>query len=293
MASPFAPAAPLAVRRPISVGAALASVRPYLQLRPILVVSDFDGTLSQIVLDPWSAMILPLARRALRVLAAQPDVAVVILSGRTAADVAARVRVGGVRYRGNHGLERGELRRGQRPESLDVAFHPVVAAFGDASEELARRVPELVPEPWLIVERKRPAVAFHYRTAPDVEAAAEQVLRAVDAVDPDRRFVRFPGRRVLELRPPGAIMKGEAMSELLQELRPALTLILGDDTSDALAFEVLRQARRLGRTEGFALAVHARPEAPPDVAAAADLVLASPRDAARFLSGLARLLEKR
>ena len=279
------------VAEPVSAAAALELVRPHLHLRPVLVVSDFDGTLSRIVLDPWSATILPLARRALRALAARPGVSVAILSGRTAADVATRVRVGGVRYRGNHGLERADLRRRQRAESLAVSFHPVVATYSEASERLAAGVQERIVEPWLVVERKPPTVAFHYRTAPDVDAAAAQVLAAVDALDPEGRFVRFPGRRVLELRPPGAIAKGEAMAELIAETAPALTFMLGDDRSDALAFAVLRAARDAGQTHGFALAVQARAEAPPEVAAAADVVLGSPRDAARFLAGLARLLQ--
>ena len=46
-------------------------IRPDLDLRPMLVVSDFDGTLSRIVVDPWSASIVPLARRALPAAAIQ------------------------------------------------------------------------------------------------------------------------------------------------------------------------------------------------------------------------------
>ena len=204
--------------------------------------------------------------------------------------MAARVRVGGVRYLGNHGLERGDLPRRQRAESLVVSTHPAVAGFAAASEELAARVPDLVPEPWLVVERKPPAVAFHYRTAPDPGAAAQAVADAVDRLDPDRAFIRFPGRRVLELRPPGAIAKGEAMAQLLEEVRPALAFVLGDDRSDALAFDALREARAARGIHGFSLAVQARAEAPREVAEAADLLLASPADAARFLSGLARAL---
>src|SRR6478672_11111836 len=92
---------------PVSVRVAADLAAAHLGRRPLLVVSDFDGTLSRIVDDPWGAQILPLGRRALRALAALPGVHVAVLSGRTAADVAARVRVGGVTYLGNHGMERG------------------------------------------------------------------------------------------------------------------------------------------------------------------------------------------
>ncbi len=256
------------------------------------MVSDFDGTLSPIVTDPWGAEILGLARTAIRALAGTPGVEVAMLSGRTAADVASRVRVGGVRYLGNHGLERGRLLRRQRPGTIEVAIHPAFGRFGPLAEMLATSMPRAVSEDWLVVERKGPAIAFHYRTAPDVHRAADLVRRAVDVLDPDGTFVRFPGRRVLELRPPGATAKGEALRQLIDEIRPAAALILGDDVSDALAFAVLRAAREAGELEGLAVAVQAHAEAPPEVAAAADVVFASPRDAAAFLAALSRTVSR-
>ena len=280
---------PAAVR-PVDAAAALQLAAPHLDRRPVLIVSDFDGTLSLIVEDPWAARILASARRALRHLAGRPGVRVAILSGRTALDVAGRARVGGITYLGNHGLEQARLGRRQRVATLRVTAEALARDFTAEAERLASGVPKLVPEPWLIVERKPPAVAFHFRTAPDIASAASRVAAAVDALDPSQAFVRYPGRRVLELRPPGATAKGQAMRRLLDETRPAATFVLGDDRSDAEAFKVLAAARSAGETSGLALAVQAHAEAPPDVTAAADVLLASPREAALFLAGLARRL---
>jgi trehalose 6-phosphate phosphatase len=277
---------PIAVREAVDLAAA------HLDRRPLLVVSDFDGTLSKIVNDPWGASILPLGRRALRALARLNGVRVVVLSGRTAADVAARVRVGGVEYIGNHGMERGFVPRRGRAERLRAAVDPGDASHEQihAAERIADELPLLVPEPWLIVERKPPSVAFHWRQAPDVESARAQVLAAVDQLDPGGVLERFPGRRVLELRPPGAVAKGEALEQLVEEWRPASVFLLGDDVSDALAFSALRRFRAAGVTDGIAVAVQARTEVPAQVLAAADIVLRSPIDATRFLSAIARRL---
>ena len=275
---------------PIAVRAAVEAAATHLERRPLLIVSDFDGTLSRIVDDPWGAQILPLGRRALRTLAGLPDVHVAMLSGRTAADVAARVRVGGVSYLGNHGMERGYVPRRGRPDrlrpSVDEASHEAV----HAAERLADQLPEMVREPWLVVERKPPAVAFHYRTAPDIAAAGKQVRAAVEALDPEGVLERFPGRRVLELRPFGAVAKGEALAALIDEFTPKSVFLLGDDISDAMAFRTLRELRAKGATDGVAVAIQARAEVPAEVLAAADLVLGSPADATRFLSALARKL---
>jgi len=271
-----------------SVKEAMAHLSGQLNRRPLLVCTDFDGTLSTIVMDPWAAAILPLGRMALRRLAGTPGVTVVVLSGRTAWDVAARVRVGNVTYLGNHGMERGYLVRGGRPEKLNVAVVGASEAETVLAARLADEVAQRINQPWLIVERKPPTVAFHYRQAPDVAVAGAAVRRAVDELDPEGVLERFPGRRILELRPPGAIAKGDAFKALLGELKPASVVMLGDDVSDAQAFAVLRAEREAGRSDGLAVAIQARAEVPPEVAATADIVLGSPGDAARFLSALSR-----
>jgi trehalose-phosphatase len=274
--------------QPLQVSQALEQSRQLLTKRPLLVISDFDGTLSHIVKDPWGASILPAGRRALRRLAGRDGIHVVVLSGRTAADVAARVRVGNVTYLGNHGMERGFLPRGGRAESLRVTADDHSHDAAHLADELADRLPGLVANDWLVVERKPPAVAFHFRRAPDTEAAGRRVLAAADELDPDRVLERFPGRRVLELRPYGAVAKGDALRALIAELDPRAVLALGDDVSDALAFAELRRARETGRVDGLAVAILARAEVPAEVAQTADLVLPSPIHAARYLGAIAR-----
>ena len=264
--------------------------RVALDRRPCLVVSDFDGTIARIGLDPWAARPEPLAQRALRRLAALPGVEVVLLSGRTAVDLARRVRVGGATYLGNHGLERGELARGAHAESLRVVADPSHDGHLAASRALAEALPREIGEPWLIVEPKFPALTFWYRSAPDIPTAARRVRAVVDRLDPDGQFERFPGKRYLELRPPGATEKRDAVAWLLRERRPATVILVGDDVSDALAFGVLREARVAGSVRGLAIGVRALGDVPRQVSEAADVVLDSSLETARFLAALDRAL---
>src|SRR5688572_29846352 len=81
---------------------------------PLLVVADFDGTLAAGSRDHGKAHIDPVAQRALRHLARiaieRPGrIAPVVLTGRTVLDVAARVRVGGLEYLADHGLQSAVL----------------------------------------------------------------------------------------------------------------------------------------------------------------------------------------
>jgi trehalose 6-phosphate phosphatase len=269
---------------------------------PLLVVSDFDGTLSRIDPDPHGARIDPLGRVALRRLSRLAGLypgrlRVFVLSGRAALDVAARVRVGGLTYLGNHGLEGGALPGRARAERLVVSLDDAMAAFSGPAGVLGESVARRLGRPaWLYVEDKGPAVAFHFRAAPDGEAARVLVDQAIAeglAEIGTQGFMRLEGRKVIEVRPAAAGGKGLTLERLLQRERPGGVVVLGDDVSDADAFGTLRAARDAGAVRGVAIGIRDGAETPPAVLAAADVVLPAPHDAARLLSALARALERR
>lgn len=269
---------------------------------PLLVVTDFDGTLAPIHPDPTGARIEPLGRTALRRLArlsraAPGRLRVFVLSGRGALDVASRVRVGGLAYFGNHGLERGDVPTRGRPETLEVSFDQRLVPYEAVVRRLGGAVAARLGEPaWLYVEVKGPSIAFHFRQAADPAGAFAAIEEALAAVEPEigaGGLERFEGRKVVEFRPAGAGGKAAALDRLLGLERPGAALILGDDRSDAEAFGALAKARSTGRLAGLAVGVHGAVETPPEILAAADLVLGSPRDAARLLSALGREIERR
>lgn len=277
---------------------ALAAASP-----PLLVVADFDGTLAVAARDPAVAVIEPTARRGLRALARvgseRPGRAhVAVLTGRLVADVAARVRVGGIEYLGDHGLEHGTLARGGRAEHLRVVTDPAFDAQRHPAAILARGVSEeLGSPPWLFVERKGPSVAFHVRQADDTTAARMAVLGAIATVEAreglrDHGLAHYRGRSVVDLRPATAGGKREAVERLLARHRPGGVVVLGDELSDVDAFEAAIAARsRLPLVVAITVAVHGLARAAPDeLLRRADLCLASPRDVGRLLLTLARRL---
>jgi trehalose-phosphatase len=236
-------------------------------------------------------------RRLAGVAAARPDrVSVAILTGRTAADVAARVRVGGILYLGDHGLQAGSFPRGGDPARIETTFRAGHESSLAPAEVLATRVPEVLGNPaWLFVERKGPSVAFHVRQAEDrvaARAAVEAAITEVDSGSPPHDLAHYRGRLVVDLRPRDAGGKREAFEALLTELQPATVVAFGDDSSDADGFAVLQAARAAGTLDGLAVAVTGPHGMPDDVRASADALLDTPRDVARALSALARILER-
>ena len=267
---------------------------------PLLVVADFDGTLAVGSRDPAVAVIEPLAQRGLRALARvaaeRPGRAyVAVLTGRVVADVAKRVRVGGVEYLGDHGLEHGTLARGGRAEQLRVVTDPAFDAHRYPAAVLADAVSaELGAPPWLFVEHKGPSVAFHVRQADDVAAARAAVVAAIGTVEArlglvDHGLAHYRGRSVVDLRPASAGGKREAVERLVQRHRPSAAVVLGDELSDVDAFEAVIAARNADPgLAGVTIAVHGSSRAAPDeLLLRADLCLGSPRDVGRFLLALA------
>ena len=278
---------------------ALVAARP-----PLLVIADFDGTLAIGSRDPALARIEPLAQRALRRLAGiaaeRPDrLHIAVLTGRVVADVAARVRVGGVEYLGDHGLEHGRLPRGARAERLVVTTDPAYDVHRDPAEILAAGVAaELGDPPWLFVERKGPSVAFHVRQADDVAVARSAVVAAIATTERQLGLVHglahYRGRSVVDLRPRDAGGKREAVERLVVDHRPGAVIALGDEMSDIDAFEAVIAARAAHTGSvavGLTVAVHgASRQAPSELLSLADLRLAGAHDVGRLLSGLARRL---
>jgi trehalose 6-phosphate phosphatase len=270
---------------------------------PLLVVADFDGTLAAGSRDPAAAAIDPGARRALRrlagIAAGRPGrLHLAILTGRTVADVAARARVGGIEYLGDHGLQSAWLDRGRSADAIAAIVEPGFEAHGVTTETLASGVAdELGRPPWLFVERKGASVAFHVRQADDIPAARSAVFEAIAAVEARLGLVGhglrpYRGRSVVDLRPGDAGGKREAVERLIERHRPGAVVSIGDDLSDADAFDAVLAGRETGRTQGLTIAVHGRLAAPAEVLVRADLVVGSARDVGRLLGGLARRLER-
>src|SRR3989304_3413466 len=70
----------------------------------VLVLADYDGTLTPIVSRPELAVLSDEMRDRLIILASVPKFTVGVISGRELLDVEALVAIGGLYYAGNHGL---------------------------------------------------------------------------------------------------------------------------------------------------------------------------------------------
>lgn len=249
------------------------------QARSLLLMTDYDGTLTPIVRNPRNARLSPRVRAHLETLTRSPGVRVAVISGRDLADVRGRVAVPEAIYAGCHGLE---------IEGPNLAFiHPDAEAQREAvraiAETLTRRAGTIRG---MKVEPKRLSVAVHYREVTDEHRhdVENELARAIQAPGVSLKVIH--GLKVIEILPHVGWTKGQCAlwirDRLLHELSaPVKVLYMGDDWMEEDAFEML---------SGQALTVRVAPD---DVPSRADYRLIDAVEVQRLLATLAEVVARR
>jgi len=200
--------------------------------RPLLVFLDYDGTLCPIVSRPEDAQLAPSMREALAHLAARHRVGVV--SGRSLADLRARVGLSDLWYAGNHGFE------WTMPPSPTVHREAGEAHLAALAAVAAQLGTALAGIRGVILEDKRYSLSIHYRLVAAGEV--DTVIGAVHAAAAGRPELRVRGGKcVVEVLPSIDWHKGRAVRRLVEAaaLPGAVPIFIGDDVTDEDAFREL------------------------------------------------------
>src|SRR2546421_2936603 len=231
---------------------------PVAQVPPgeLILVTDFDGTLAEIVQDPARTHARPDALEALQELV-RLLADVIVLSSRPPAQLQTLVPIDGVRLIGDSGLA---LPRHAQKEALD-RFN------ADTSRLLDR-----IPGAWL--EVKPASTAVHFR---NTNKNGEEMLRLLQPVLDGARLSAALGRKVVEVHAPKA-GKGSAMAALLPGEDPGGVVCFGDDENDRSLFDYVASLELPHMCVGVW-----SPEAPKDLFDRCDLVVPGPEGATAVL----------
>lgn len=255
---------------------ALADVPKLINGKRPAVFLDYDGCLSPIVKDPDKAILTGEMRDTLRRLADVCRVAVV--SGRDRANVEKLVQLDNLYYAGSHGFDiSGPDNMHTEPGGAKAA----IPALEQANKTLDERLKDVEG---VLVERKRYAIAVHYRNVPDDKVShVLQVTEAVIAQHPALK--KGPGKKIMELKPNLDWHKGKAVLWLMEELdlnqSDILPIYIGDDITDEDAFATLQ-----GRGIGIMVGEH-------DEQTAAEYRLEDVEEVQAFLEALTQTIKNR
>lgn len=202
---------------------------PVPQLSRVALFADLDGTLAPLQATPGSVKPDAARRRLLDALSQALSGRFAVISGRALDDLD-RVLEGRVRALGAvHGLVRrtaAGVVTAARPDARTLRAREALLDFARAHGNL-------------LVEDKGPAVALHYRGAPQ---AAEACRDLADRLAAKLGLCVQQGDMVVELRRQGGD-KGEAVEAFISEAPFAgfTPIFLGDDLTDEAGFRAVQR----------------------------------------------------
>jgi trehalose 6-phosphate phosphatase len=230
----------------------------------IVLVTDFDGTLADIVPDPTQTVARPEALQALsRLVRLLADI--IVLSSRTNPQLEALVPISGVRLIGDSGMA---IPRHAHKDALDQFNSDVVVLL------------ERIPGAWL--EVKPASSAVHFR---NTNLSGEGMLAFLQPLIEGRPLAAYLGRKVIEVHAPKA-GKGSALAALLPGEDPGGVVCFGDDENDRSMFEYISSLDVPHMCVGVS-----SPEAPAHLFDHCDLVVSGPEEAAALLNEIVEWAE--
>jgi trehalose 6-phosphate phosphatase len=230
----------------------------------LVMVTDFDGTLADMVPDPTQSAALPEALQALsRLVRLLADV--IVLSSRTSEQLEQLVPISGVRLIGDSGRAIPRHAQKQALEQFNV----------DVAAVLAR-----LPGAWL--EVKPASSAIHFRNA---DVSGEDMLTVIQPPLDGRRLAADLGRKVIEVHAPNA-GKGSALAALLPGEDPGGVVCFGDDENDRSMFGYVCSLEVPHTCVGVNSA-----EAPADLFDRCDIVVNGPQEVVALLNEIVEWAE--
>jgi trehalose-phosphatase len=207
--------------------------------RHLLLLCDFDGTLSEFDGDPEAVWLPPARRVLLDRIGASPAATLAIVSGRRLEDVRRRTQLGaGTYYAGMHGMEiEGPGDRYQHP-----AVHLTETLLHDLAGPIAA---DLSGVDGAFLEDKGHALVVHFRAA-----SIEDAVRTQDALIRHARphldsgvLRTMRGSSMLEVLPNIDWNKGSAVEWIRERVvrrhGDAWPLYIGDDVTDEDGFRAV------------------------------------------------------
>jgi len=205
----------------------------------ILLLLDYDGTLTPIVSRPSQAKLSSSTRRLLYSLSKKKNITLGIISGRRLNELEGLVKVPGIYYAGNHGFQ-------IKGPAIDF-IHPQAEEFKACKQKVKSSLKSKAGNiKGIILEDKSVTLSFHYRLVDKQdEARARRLFYSVCRKYQEAGKIKITaGKKILEVRPPIRWNKANAV-DVIRMLAAGpdggIAIYAGDDRTDEDAFKALRK----------------------------------------------------
>lgn len=242
------------------------------------IITDIDGTISEIVPTPMEAVVSQDMKDALRKIADKFQL-VGVVTGRSVEDALNRIKIKNLVYIGNHGLE--------YLKNDEIYIEPEIKQYIPIIKDVAGKIRDkLEDKDCILFQDKGLSFTVHYRLCENDEEIRKMALDIISKVKGAERLKIAEGRKVIELRPPVGNDKGTIIEKLILENNIKKIMYLGDDITDADAFYKLNELKKEGKVRAINIVVSSK-ETPDYVKESADYYVKSVNEIKEFFMWLA------
>ncbi len=219
-----------------------SKIKELLRNKFILLLLDYDGTLTPIVETPSKAIIHKDTKGLLQKLSRSSYCKTSIISGRKLEDIKRMVGIDGIIYAGNHGLEI----QGPKIKFESQVSPRVKSIICNIATDLKKQLSDIKGA---LVEDKGLTLSIHYRLVgkKDMPAFEKIVSKVTIPYMVSDKIKVNSGKKVYEIKPPVKLDKGKvvlwvlARQQFISGAKNVVPIYIGDDLTDEDAFKVLKR----------------------------------------------------
>ncbi|SCG86034.1 putative trehalose-phosphate phosphatase 8 [Methanobacterium congolense] len=242
-----------------------------------VIITDVDGTISEIVPTPQEAFVSYSMKETLTGLSKKFQM-VAVVSGRPVEDVKRMIGIEGLLYVGNHGME--YMKNGQIQVEEDTKRY--IQRINEAACKIKEE--ESCNAEGVLLEDKGLCFSIHYRLCKDPNAR-KILLDALKDMEELKGLQIKEGRKVIEIRPPTGYDKGKILERIVKDHDVKSVIYLGDDVTDSDAFRKLNELKTQGKLDGESIIILSG-EIPSRIKEEASYFLESVDDVLKFFEWL-------
>jgi trehalose 6-phosphate phosphatase len=242
-----------------------------------VVITDIDGTISEITSEPANAEITQEMRNILNVLSSKFKF-VGVLTGRDINDALNIIKLKKLVYMGNHGLQR--LKNGK------IVVDPRVEAYIPIIKEIYNELnSKLNCVDGFKFDYKKLSLTVHHNKCRSKFEAKKEILNTISTMALGKLVKVVEGRDLVEIRPPIGDDKGSVLQKFISENNIKRIIYLGDDINDVCAFKKLDELNQDHMVTGISIAVNSE-EVPEFVKESANFYVENIHETYNFLKWL-------
>ncbi len=241
------------------------------------IITDIDGTISEIVPKPMDAVVAPEIKNILEIMGNKFRFTGV-MTGRSVKNAMDMMGSDKLVYIGNHGLE--QYKNGK------ITVDPEVNEYIPLIKNLAGNIKkELKEYNCILFQDKKLSFTVHYRLCENGEEIRKKALKTIRSMEESKSLKIAEGRKVIEIRPPVGHDKGTILQKFISNNNVKKIIYLGDDITDSDAFIKLNELKNQKKVESLTVVVNSK-ETPDYVKDSADFYVNNVNEVYKFFKWL-------